>query len=34
VSLEPYPQVRQWLRRIEALPGFVPMAASPIGLAA
>jgi glutathione S-transferase len=34
VSLEPYPQVRQWLRRIEALPGFVPMVASPIGLAA
>ena len=34
VSLEPYPQVRQWLRRLEALPGFVPMVASPIGLAA
>ena len=34
VSLEPYPRVRQWLRRIEALPGFVPMFASPIGLAA
>jgi glutathione S-transferase len=34
VSLAPYPQVRQWLRRIEALPGFVPMVASPIGLAA
>jgi glutathione S-transferase len=34
VSLEPYPRVRQWLRRIEALPGFVPMVASPIGLAA
>jgi glutathione S-transferase len=34
VSLAPYPRVRQWLRRIEALPGFVPMVASPIGLAA
>ncbi len=34
VSLDAYPRVRQWLSRIEALPGFVPMAASPIGLAA
>ena len=34
VSLEPYPQVRAWLARIEALPGFVPMAASRIGLVA
>jgi len=34
VSLEPYPQVRRWLQRIEGLPGFVPMAASHIGLAA
>ncbi|MDM0033258.1 glutathione S-transferase [Variovorax sp. J22P271] len=34
VSLEPYPQVRAWLARIEALPGFVPMVASRIGLAA
>ncbi len=25
VALEPYPAVRAWLRRIEALPGFVPM---------
>jgi glutathione S-transferase len=25
VSLEPYPHVRAWLSRIEALPGFVPM---------
>ena len=33
VSLEAYPQVRAWLARIEALPGFVPMAASRIGLA-
>lgn len=30
VSLAPYPAVKSWLRRIEALPGFVPMAASPI----
>ncbi|MES1178591.1 MAG: glutathione S-transferase [Myxococcales bacterium] len=28
VSLEPYPAVRAWLSRIEALPGFVPMAKS------
>lgn len=26
VSLEPYPAVQAWLRRIEALPGFVAMA--------
>jgi glutathione S-transferase len=25
VALEPYPHVRAWLARIEALPGFVPM---------
>jgi glutathione S-transferase len=25
ISLEPYPRVRTWLSRIEALPGFVPM---------
>jgi glutathione S-transferase len=25
VSLEPYPTIRAWLARIEALPGFVPM---------
>lgn len=29
VSLEPYPAIRAWLQRIEALPGFVPMKASP-----
>jgi glutathione S-transferase len=29
VSLAPYPQLRAWLARIEALPGFVPMARSP-----
>lgn len=34
VSLQPYPNVRAWLARIEALPGFVAMAKSPIGLAA
>jgi len=34
VSLEPYPGVRAWLARIEALPGFVPMAASAVGLRA
>jgi glutathione S-transferase len=34
VSLEPYPHVRAWLARIEALPGFVPMVRSPVGLAA
>jgi glutathione S-transferase len=26
ISLEPYPALRAWLGRIEALPGFVPMA--------
>lgn len=25
VSLEPYANIRAWLARIEALPGFVPM---------
>ena len=34
VSLEPYPRVRAWLARIEALPGFVPMLRAPVGLAA
>ena len=34
VDLAPYPQVRAWLRRIEALPGFVPLVSSRIGLAA
>ena len=34
VSLEAYPRVREWLARIEALPGFVPMVASRIGLRA
>ena len=30
VALEPYPSVRAWLARVEALPQFVPMPASPI----
>ena len=34
VDLSPYPSVRAWLARIEALPGFVPLARSPVGLAA
>jgi len=34
VSLEAYPRVRAWLARVEALPGFVPMKKSAIGLAA
>lgn len=25
ISLEPYPNIRAWLARVEALPGFVPM---------
>jgi len=29
VSLEPYANIRAWLARIEALPGFVPMKQSP-----
>ncbi|MBV1858745.1 MAG: glutathione S-transferase family protein [Nannocystaceae bacterium] len=28
VSLEPYPSVRAWLQRLEALPNFVPMPAA------
>jgi glutathione S-transferase len=34
VSLADYPNVRAWLRRIEELPGFVPMQSTSIGLAA
>jgi glutathione S-transferase len=30
ISLEPYPAVRAWIRRVEALPGFRPMPASEI----
>lgn len=32
VSLADYPQIRAWLARIEALPGFVPMQRTVIGL--
>jgi len=32
VDLAPYPQVNAWLRRVEALPGFVPLAGTAIGL--
>ena len=32
VDLAPYRHVRSWLARIEALPGFVPLPASPVGL--
>lgn len=31
VSLDPYPHIRAWLQRVEALPGFIPMAKSPVG---
>ncbi|MCR9257123.1 MAG: glutathione S-transferase [Alphaproteobacteria bacterium] len=34
VSLDPYPNIRDWLARIEALDGFVPMPATATGLAA
>jgi glutathione S-transferase len=34
VSLEGYPHIRAWLARIEALPGFVPMLKTPIGVPA
>jgi glutathione S-transferase len=30
VSLAPYPAVRAWIARVEALPGFIPMPASAI----
>ena len=30
VSLEPYRNVRAWLARFEALPGFVPMKRTPL----
>lgn len=33
VTLEPYPKIRAWLGRIEALPGFEPMPATKVGLA-
>ncbi|MFN4276132.1 MAG: glutathione S-transferase family protein [Ferrovibrio sp.] len=34
VALEPYANIRAWLQRIEALPGFVPMIKSPLPQAA
>ncbi|WP_432262156.1 glutathione S-transferase family protein [Cupriavidus sp. TMH.W2] len=34
VPLAPYPALNAWLRRIEALPGFVPMLVSDVGAAA
>ncbi|SDX66546.1 glutathione S-transferase family protein [Litoreibacter albidus] len=34
VSLDPYPNVRAWLVRFEALPGFEAMPATAVGLAA
>ncbi len=34
VSLEPYPNVRRLLANVEALPGFVPMPVTRVGLAA
>ena len=34
VDLTPYPAVRAWLARIEALPGFVPFTKTAVGLAA
>lgn len=30
LSLEPYPNVRAWLARFEALPGFIPVRRSPL----
>lgn len=32
VSLVSYPNLRTWLTRVEALPGFVPMVKTPVGL--
>lgn len=32
ISLEPYPAVRAWLRRIEALPGYLPFKETKVGL--
>ena len=34
ISLTPYPHLRSWFARIEALPRFVPMVRSAVGLAA
>jgi glutathione S-transferase len=30
ISLDPYPAVRSWIRRVEALPAFKPMPVSEI----
>lgn len=32
ISLAPYPLVRDWLSRVERLPGFKPMTASPVAI--
>jgi glutathione S-transferase len=34
ISLEPYPHIRAWLKRVEALPRFLPMPSSKAGLLA
>jgi glutathione S-transferase len=34
VDLAAYPNVRAWLERVQALPGFVPFPKTPVGLAA
>lgn len=34
VSLQQYPHIISWIKRIEALPGFIPMQHSAVGLAA
>jgi glutathione S-transferase len=34
IALEPYPAIRAWLARVEALPGFFGMPVSPVGLRA
>jgi glutathione S-transferase len=34
ISLEPYPNIRAWLRRVEALPRFIAMPATKAGLVA
>ena len=34
VSLDPYPNIRAWLRRVEALPRFIAMPATKAGLLA
>ena len=34
ISLDAYPALRAWLARVEALPGFVPMASTKVGLLA